>query len=395
MNALYKKFPFYKPKENSKDEQQDFAKMYLPSSAFNGDDMVVMDHIDTILKEELGTICSIIERDTGETLEQQYGQTTKTYGAVRIEATRFLINIVSLGNTDYASLLAPCLPTLMKHCVEYPWNSLLHNNVESIFYELFKKGSKYPDEVRTGIIAETQLTDYIASLQVDIKMPQSGRYIRSGVVATFFSVANMLNGHESEYVQEELSKDQNWAGFVETELKIANDNNEQALAGHQSKAGDSDDDISNYETSMDKLFAQFTSLKESHDSSRELEDDEEEVTKTDNILGELEEEMKENSEPEGKQAPRKSDTKQKDSIKSKIKQNTKEEESKKELETILSADTSAKNIKQDVEPQSVSDIASSLQVIEDDSSKESTEFYDNSFWSLKSSFKLEDLLQDC
>lgn len=119
-------------------------------------------------------------------------------------------------------------------------------------------------------------------------MPDSGREIRTGVIATFINIANQLCKHESPYVQEELNKSEKWTEFVETELKTSNDNNERALAGHQSKAGDSDEEAINYETSMDKLFTVFTQLKESHDSSRELDDDDEdEIGDTENILHDL------------------------------------------------------------------------------------------------------------
>ena len=51
----------------------------------------------------------------------------------------------------------------------------------------------------------------------------------------------------------------------------SNFNDEQPLAGHQTvKNGESDSDSedNHYETSMDKLFATFTSVKDSFDSSR-------------------------------------------------------------------------------------------------------------------------------
>lgn len=125
---------------------------------------------------------------------------------------------------------------MLKYCVDYPNNSMLHNNVELIFTELFKKNSKYNEDFCTAIIAETGIADYIADLTVDLQMPCSGRPIRSGVIATFINIANLLLNHEGEYVQQELNKNDKWVAFVESELATSNANNERALAGHRSKA---------------------------------------------------------------------------------------------------------------------------------------------------------------
>lgn len=113
---------------------------------------------------------------------------------------------------------------------------MLHNNVELVLTELFKKNSKYSEDLCTAVIAETGLADYIADLAVDAQMPSSGRPVRSGAIATFISIANMLLSHESEYVQQELSSSDKWTAFVHAELAAANANNERALAGHRSKA---------------------------------------------------------------------------------------------------------------------------------------------------------------
>ena len=54
-------------------------------------------------------------------------------------------------------------------------------------------------------------------------------------------------------------------------MQDANFNDDQPLAGHQTVNNGEDDDDSDdnhYETSMDRLFATFTSVKDSFDSSR-------------------------------------------------------------------------------------------------------------------------------
>lgn len=394
MNSLYAKFPFYVPKPVKEEEQDNFAKMYLPSSTHNGEDMEIAAHIDALLKEELKVICSIIEQDTTTKIAQQYGHTITSYGATRILATKFLTHIISLGSTEYAFQLAICLPSLLKHCVDYPWNSFLHNNVEKIFDELFKKNSKYPDDIRTAVIAETNLADYIADIEVNVQMPESGRYVRNGVIATFVNIANMLKNHGSEYVQIELNKSGKWLDFVDTVLASSNENNEQALAGHQSKTDDSD--VSNYETSMDKLFAHFTSLKESHDSSRGSDEEDEGVDLVDSLLAELK--LQEASHKAKLDLDRlsKEETKQKDKeSKKKVKKSKKDKKDKTEVDkengSAVPGETS--------NPQEVSseeaETAKPVQAKKKDDVEESNTFYDNSYWSLGSGFKLEDLLQDC
>lgn len=272
------------PKKSNDNEEDDFAKNYLSSS--DTDEMVIIPYIDELLNEKLPLVDEILGRETQSALEQQYGETIKPFGAVRMGATRFIANIIAVGSQDYALKLSVSLPSLLKYCVEYPWNTMLHNLVEQIFEEIFKANSKYKDDIRTALLEETWVTDFITDCATETEMKNSGRKIRTGLIATIINIANILNNHKSEYVQEELKKNEKWITFVDTELKYSNENNERALAGHQSKTGDSDDDSANYQTSMDKLFAAFTSLKESHDSSRELSDsdEEEEDQNTDNIL---------------------------------------------------------------------------------------------------------------
>lgn len=348
---MYKKFPFF--------DDDGFSKKYLPGDSDNKPgERKVKDGYDEILDTFLPTINDLLLKDGQGSVKQQYGQTIKRYGMSRLNLTSFILNIITQGQASFALKLAPCLPTLLDQCREFQWNSMLHNNVELIFNEIFKKDSQYDDAIRTAIIAEANLADYIANLDTDVQMPVSGRYIRSGIVATFYKIANLLNLHTSEYVQAELTGSEKWQEFIVTELQDANDNNEQALAGHQSKGNDSDENASNYETSMDKLFAQFTSLKESHDNSRELEEKEEApgaVEDTKNILASIHKE---------------------------------DEEKKKQAEAAQSkgqtADGSADKTTTSVLPETQ----------EKDDVQESNEFHDNSYWSLDSGFKLDDLLQD-
>ena len=214
-------------------------------------------------------------------------------------------------------------------------------------------------------------------------MVDSGREIRNGLIATFISIANMLKTHDSEYVQEELGKYEKWDKFVEDTLEHANYNNEKALAGHQSKSGDSDEESANYETSMDKLFAVFTNLKESHDSSRELDDsDEEEEEDNKESITTILDRCKEQDTEEEKQA-----------MKNKKEETVDEKEEIKQTEDIKD-----KNIDTQVEDKHKETEEKKQHIIftkkPEEDIKEKDKFYDNSYWNLPSSFSIDELIQD-
>lgn len=364
LNALYTKFPFFVAKKvASSGEEDEFTKNYLTSSS-ETEEQEILPYIDSLLKEELEYFFDIFREGVTFSLEQQYGEVIKPFGATKLNATKFISNIIAVGNQDYALILAPCLFPLLSYATEFPWNSLLHNCIEMIFRDIFKTNSKYNDEVRTAVIAETGLTEFITNCAVNLKMKDSGRTIRNGLIATVISIANILNSHKSEYVQEELNKSEEWIEFVNTELKYANENDEKALAGHQSKAEDSDEESANYETSMDKLFTAFTNLKESHDSSRELDnsdDEEEEEVDTENILKDI-------------------DSPSEDS--DKHIEETKEQASGSEGEIRIEAKKKTSLLSMIPAKQ------------EEEQMDEDNQFYDTSYWSLPTNIDLDKLLQD-
>jgi hypothetical protein len=383
MNVLYKKFPFYRPKMSNENDPDNFSKMYLPNNPQNNDDMVIMDHIDKLLIEELKVCEELIEKAPKGIIEQQYGEHIKPFGATRSLVVKFITNIICVGNAEYAMQLSACLPSLLQFCINYPWNSMLHNNVEIIFDELFKKSSKYKDEIRTAVIAETGLADFIADIKVTVNMVESGREIRNGVMATFVVIANMLNNHESEYVQAELQKSEKWIDFTVNELQASNENNEKALAGHQSKACDSDEESANYETSMDKLFAVFTNLKESHDSSRDFEEsDEEDHAGTDDILKDLNKsDDKSDKDEESKQTEESNEAEKPLDVST----DSASEDDRVDTPTLPVGNENNTN----TEPKPTSQIE-----IDEEEVEENNTFYDNSYWKAPCEFDIETLLKD-
>ena len=395
VNTLYAKFPFFVEVKNNEDEGDMSKENFVPK---NGDEVEkkILEHIDESLEEYLLPICEKLEKGSKETLEQQYGATIEPFGALKLQVVKFIHNIVAIGSNNYAVKISSYLQVLLNYCSKYPWNSMLHNTVEQIFNEIFKKNSKYDDGFKTATIAESSLLDFIHDCVADTRMPNSERPLRNGLIATVVSISNIINDTENEYVQEELQSHDKWVNFAYTELKEANENNEKALAGHQSKTGDSDDDSANYETSMDKLFAVFTNLKESHDSSREASDsDEDEEVDTENITKDIESspDKSENSdtpseevrleEEEDKDTPEKEEHKEaaldEDKEESKISDESPQEEPQVPVDSLESTPI---------------ETPSKTQTQPKDLVEESNTYYDNSYWSVPSSYNLEDLLQD-
>lgn len=271
--------------------------------------------------------------------------------------------------------------------------------------------------IRTALIAETSVTDFITDCATEAEMKDSGRKIRSGLIATIINIANTLNNHKSEYVQEELNKNEKWVNFVDTELKYSNENNERALAGHQSKTGDSDEESANYETSMDKLFAAFTSLKDSHDSSRELSDsDEEEDPNTDNILEGIDSSSEKSDDSQAKEETKESaQTEEKPSseaVKSSEEPSSEDQKASAEPtvplegegseeavassppseESKVSADEHTEEEIKGSEEKPVSSVTPPEP--EEEDVEEDCSYYDNSYWDLSSYQSAEDVLSD-
>lgn len=88
-------------------------------------------------------------------------------------------------------------------------------------------------------------------------------------MAPFILIANLIEA-QTDQIKELADSDDSWQLFRENELKSTNELNSTPLAGYQTahNMDDEDSDDNHYETSMDKLFATFTSVKESYDSSR-------------------------------------------------------------------------------------------------------------------------------
>lgn len=401
INALYKKFPFY-VKENG----DPFVVNYLlKEGEQNEEEKRIMPFVLDLLETKVLDICKLLDNVPSETLDQQYGTTIEPFGATKLQVVKFIKNIIAIGEPTLAIKLSSYLPVILNYCNKYPWNSMLHNTVESIFEEIFKSDSRYDDGFKTATIAESSLIDFIHDCAADTNMPDSDRPIRNGLIATVISIANILDKCNNEYVKEELTKNDKWINFAYTELKESNERNERALAGHQSKGADLEEETSNYETSMDKLFAVFTNLKDSHDSSRNDSDSDEEEVDTENIL----EGIETSSEGSEQESPKKEETKEtegegdeetQDQPQEPVddaKEETKTEEavSEEPQNTQAESDKSEEVEKTSESPEgSATKEAAKETSLQPDNMVEENTFYDNSYWSVQSNYDLDDLLQD-
>ena len=89
-------------------------------------------------------------------------------------------------------------------------------------------------------------------------------------MAPFLTIANLVDLQKGQ-IKEMADQDGDWVLFREGELKESNEKNRMPLAGYQTAQGqteEEEEEDNHYETSMDKLFATFTSVKERYDSSR-------------------------------------------------------------------------------------------------------------------------------
>lgn len=196
-------------------------------------------------------------------------------------------NLVALGVPEIAAELVEAATNLLAFCKQYPWNSALHKLTEEIYATVLKTASRYPDDFKTAFLEATDLPAFIAELQPGSEFVDSQRSHRVGYMGSFIILANLLEQTKSDYVRRQIEDCETWDGFRAEVLDAANFNDKQPLAGHQSATQeDSDSDDNHYETSMDKLFATFTKIKDAYDSSRgsesnsqvEEEEPEEEVT---------------------------------------------------------------------------------------------------------------------
>lgn len=183
---------------------------------------------------------------------------------------KIFLAIVKEGNISWTAHFGSLFSNLLKYTQDYPWNSALHKIVEEVFVSIIRSNSEYDLGSQTAFLEETNFFAFLAEFEATVEFEDSKRPLRAGNIASINILANILKENLSDELKKFSVENELFQAF-DTEILIeSNSNNNQPLAGH-STANDEDDDDSDdnhYETSMDKLFATFTQVKETYDSSR-------------------------------------------------------------------------------------------------------------------------------
>lgn len=371
LDKLYTKFPFY-VKSDSSEEEDPFSHSLFNESK-SSDDTIIPEINDLIIRS-IPKVAEVIECLTGQTLDQQYGGQIKAFGYTRIEAVKFVKSIVKLGVVDYAIHFNATFSKLLEFSKQYPWNSALHKLTEEIFSEVLRSNSKYPVGFKTAFLEDTNLPSFIADLQAQSQFEASGRNMRTGNMGSFLVLANLLESNLSDYVKETVDNCSEWEKFQEGELYSSNFNNDQPLAGHQTATSaeeDDDSDDNHYETSMDRLFATFTSVKESFDSSRSNSE-----ASMEDVSDEGEEEEKEEERDD-------------DILEGEVRAEEEEEET--EVPVLPEKYTDPEQPAEDEQPQK------GVSPVDEEMEKKveiSSNYHDNNFWKPPMQMDLEALLKD-
>ena len=220
--------------------------------------------------EYASSLCSLIEASSDKTIQQQYASEVKPFGFTRILAMKIFLAIVKEGNISWTAHFGSLFSILLSYTQDYPWNSALHKIIEEIFITVLKSNSDYDLGSQTAFLEETNFFEFASEFNDELEFEDSKRSLRAGSISSINIIGNIFKTNLREELTDLAFENDDFMFFHDKILVDSNNNNEQPLAGH-STANDEDDDDSDdnhYETSMDKLFATFTQVKESYDSSR-------------------------------------------------------------------------------------------------------------------------------
>lgn len=84
---------------------------------------------------------------------------------------------IKLGELEYAVVLTQTCVKLLQFCKEYLWNSALHKLTEEILTEILRSNSKYDESFRTAFIEDTELVQFLASIEKNTTHEQSNRTV--------------------------------------------------------------------------------------------------------------------------------------------------------------------------------------------------------------------------
>ena len=193
--------------------------------------------------------------------------------------------------------------------------------------------------------------------------------------------------------------------FKHGELEHSNTLNDMPLAGHQTTRAPDDDDDSDdnhYETSMDKLFATFTQVKDNYDSSRSSEMSEESHEEEEGIFDDLtpdeeEKPLEDQDQPQEADQPQEPDEEAEEVVKSKPSEEDESSEDTQPEESEPAEPVEAPVVQEGFntpEPVEKKKCPNSAPVREEEEMVEKTEFMDNTFWESPMKMSLDDILAE-
>jgi len=119
----------------------------------------------------------------------------KSFGLTWIEAIKLVKSIIKLGILEYTVNFNSTIRKLLEFSLDYPWNSALHKLTEEILCEILRSNSKYPEDFWTLFIEDIGLLEFLVDLKAFDEHEVSKRKVRTGMVANFLVVANILDGN--------------------------------------------------------------------------------------------------------------------------------------------------------------------------------------------------------
>ncbi len=349
--------------------------------------------IHEVIKDNIGEVEHIILNYEVGTRPVTYADEAKQFGFTRIQAIKVMKALIKRGNIDYAVGFNSSFSALLQFCKEHPWHSVLHKLTEEIFAEVLRSNSGYPDDYKTVFLEETKLDEFIPSLEADNNFADSNRHCRNGVMASFIVLANLLENSQHEFIRGRVLENEQWTSFKHGELEHSNTLNDMPLAGHQTTRAPDDDDDSDdnhYETSMDKLFATFTQVKENYDSSRSSEMSDNNEEEEEGMFDDVAHDEEEKPLDEPKEEP---DEEAEEVVTGK---NQEEEEKPVGKEPVEEPKEEPRNegLRTPEQPKKKKECPNSAPVREEEDMVEKDEYMDNTFWESPLKMSLNDILAD-
>jgi len=200
-------------------------------------------------KQFIGSICALLplvlqlitDEVDAQFIETSYGEPSKVFGGVKLEAVEMIRVIASKFFVQIKDELikANVLKTVLDLFEKYPNNSMLHSKIEDIVKSSLKSDST---EIIEELMDNTQLVKYILELNSPVKRVMTFAATQNsanrGYHAYILSIANELVrvSRDNSQVRDTLESIPEWTQFEEGELKQSNERLETELGGRDPRA---------------------------------------------------------------------------------------------------------------------------------------------------------------